>query len=142
MDALEKSMNTIARAHTAPARSLIETTVGQGNRAGGVSDYQEVFEHRGITSEPVLAHSYERVMPGQKLRCKHTRFLAGVQRRQRESKRRVGEIPERGAQHQGLSTHGPRQADRIGNGEIVENSYRAPFSPSSTSGASLRNRTV
>jgi UDP-N-acetyl-D-mannosaminuronate dehydrogenase len=43
---------------------LIETTVAPGRPNTSPTHSQEGFEKRGIESEPLLAHSFERVMPG------------------------------------------------------------------------------
>ena len=65
MEALEKSFVSIGRLIPAGCLVLIETTV-----APGTTEYiaypilRKEFEKRGITSAPLLAHSYERVMPG------------------------------------------------------------------------------
>jgi nucleotide sugar dehydrogenase len=65
MAALEKSMHTIAERVRPDALVLIETTVAPGTTEQvAYPIMKKVFERRGITSEPVLAHSYERVMPG------------------------------------------------------------------------------
>lgn len=65
MAALEKSLATIGDMIPPECLVLIETTV-----APGTTEYvaypilKKAFENRGITSEPLLAHSFERVMPG------------------------------------------------------------------------------
>ncbi len=65
MAALEKSLATIGEMVPPQCLVLIETTV-----APGTTEYvaypilKRAFEKRGIRSEPLLAHSFERVMPG------------------------------------------------------------------------------
>ena len=65
MAALEKSLAAIGEMIPPECLVLIETTV-----APGTTEYvaypilKKVFEKRGIESEPLLAHSFERVMPG------------------------------------------------------------------------------
>ncbi|MBP7936198.1 MAG: GDP-mannose dehydrogenase [Phycisphaerae bacterium] len=65
MAALEKSLATIGEMIPPECLVLIETTV-----APGTTEYvaypilKKAFERRGLTSEPLLAHSFERVMPG------------------------------------------------------------------------------
>lgn len=65
MAALEKSMGTIGEMIPPNCLVLIETTV-----APGTTEYvaypilKREFQRRGIKSEPLLAHSFERVMPG------------------------------------------------------------------------------
>ena len=65
MAALESSMSVIAEHICPDALVLIETTVAPGTteqRAYPIM--KKIFKKRGIRSEPLLAHSYERVMPG------------------------------------------------------------------------------
>lgn len=65
MAALEATMKTIGAKISAGCMVLIETTV-----APGTTEFvawpilKKAFVRRGITSEPILAHSFERVMPG------------------------------------------------------------------------------
>ena len=63
--ALEESMKIVAQKIQPECLVLIETTVPPGT-----TEYiaypvlKKAFTERGIASEPLLAHSYERVMPG------------------------------------------------------------------------------
>jgi UDP-N-acetyl-D-glucosamine dehydrogenase len=63
--ALEESLKIIGEKIDPDCLVLIETTVPPGT-----TEYvaypilKKAFEQRGITTEPLLAHSYERVMPG------------------------------------------------------------------------------
>ena len=65
MGALEATMKTIAERVQAHCLTLIETTV-----APGTTEFiawpimKKSFAARGIKTEPLLAHSFERVMPG------------------------------------------------------------------------------
>ena len=65
MAALEKSFETIGQNIPPKCLVLIETTV-----APGTTEYvaypilKRAFEERGLKEEPLLAHSFERVMPG------------------------------------------------------------------------------
>lgn len=65
MGALEATIKTIGEKVPAGCLTLIETTV-----APGTTEFvawpimKKAFEARGIKSEPLLAHSFERVMPG------------------------------------------------------------------------------
>jgi len=65
MAALEATMRTIGDKIPAEAMVLIETTV-----APGTTEFvawpilKRAFAKRGMTEEPLLAHSFERVMPG------------------------------------------------------------------------------
>jgi UDP-N-acetyl-D-glucosamine dehydrogenase len=65
MAALEATMRTIGEKIQAHCLTLIETTVAPGTTefvAGPI--LKKSFHLRGIKSEPLLAHSFERVMPG------------------------------------------------------------------------------
>lgn len=65
MAALEASMGVIAEHIQPNALVLIETTVAPGTTEQvAYPIVKKVFEKRGIRSDPLLAHSYERVMPG------------------------------------------------------------------------------
>jgi nucleotide sugar dehydrogenase len=65
MIALEQSMHVIAQNIPPEALVLIETTVAPGTTEQvAYPIMKKAFEKRGIESDPVLAHSYERVMPG------------------------------------------------------------------------------
>jgi nucleotide sugar dehydrogenase len=65
MAALESSMAVIAEKIEPEALVLIETTVAPGTTEQvAYPIMKKVFERRGIESDPLLAHSYERVMPG------------------------------------------------------------------------------
>ena len=65
MAALEATLKTVGQHIRPDCLSLIETTV-----APGTTEFvawpilKKAFASRGITSAPLLAHSYERVMPG------------------------------------------------------------------------------
>jgi len=65
MRALEDTMRTIGDKIPAQCLTLIETTV-----APGTTEFvawpilKKAFRQRGIAAEPILAHSFERVMPG------------------------------------------------------------------------------
>lgn len=65
MAALEKSIAVIAEQIPAQALVLIETTVAPGTTEQvAYPIMKKIFKQRGIGSDPLLAHSYERVMPG------------------------------------------------------------------------------
>ena len=65
MAALEASLATVAENIPPKALVLIETTVAPGTTEQvAYPIMKKMFERRGIQSEPLLAHSYERVMPG------------------------------------------------------------------------------
>jgi UDP-N-acetyl-D-glucosamine dehydrogenase len=63
--ALESSLTVIAQKIKPDALVLIETTVPPGTTEQiAYPAMKKVFKQRGLTEEPLLAHSYERVMPG------------------------------------------------------------------------------
>ncbi len=65
MNALEESFDIIGRHVKPECLVLIETTVAPGTTEQvALPAMRKIFRQRGITSEPLLAHSYERVMPG------------------------------------------------------------------------------
>lgn len=65
MAALEKSFSIIAERIKPDCLVLIETTVAPGTTEQvAYPQFKKIFRKRGIDSEPLLAHSYERVMPG------------------------------------------------------------------------------
>ena len=65
MEALEESIAIIAEKINAKALVLIETTVAPGTTEQiAYPIMKKIFEKRNIKSDPLLAHSYERVMPG------------------------------------------------------------------------------
>lgn len=65
MAALENSLAVIAEHIPPEALVLIETTVAPGTTEQvAYPIMKKIFKKRGITSDPLLAHSYERVMPG------------------------------------------------------------------------------
>jgi UDP-N-acetyl-D-glucosamine dehydrogenase len=65
MAALEATLKTIGEKMRPECLVLIETTVAPGTTEFvGWPILKKAFAHRGIDSEPLLAHSFERVMPG------------------------------------------------------------------------------
>lgn len=65
MAALEISLEIIAEHITPDTLVLIETTVAPGTTEQvAYPIMRKVFRKRGIESDPLLAHSFERVMPG------------------------------------------------------------------------------
>lgn len=65
MAALESSLAVIAEKIPPKALVLIETTVAPGTTEQvAYPIMKKIFRKRGIESDPLLAHSYERVMPG------------------------------------------------------------------------------
>ncbi|MHC4444357.1 MAG: nucleotide sugar dehydrogenase [Planctomycetota bacterium] len=126
MAALEKSMATIGEMIPPDCLVLIETTV-----APGTTEYvaypilKKAFAKRGIESEPLLAHSFERVMPGRNYVSSIRDFWRVCSGVNPESRRRVEKFL-----NQVLNTEEypltvmdrPLESETT---KIVENSYRA-----------------
>jgi nucleotide sugar dehydrogenase len=65
MSALEATLRTIGEKIPASCLVLIETTVAPGTTEFvAYPILKKAFEKRGLSSPPLLAHSFERVMPG------------------------------------------------------------------------------
>jgi UDP-N-acetyl-D-glucosamine dehydrogenase len=65
MEALEESLGIIAEHIYPDTLVLIETTVAPGTTEQvALPLMRRIFKKRGINTDPLLAHSYERVMPG------------------------------------------------------------------------------
>ena len=65
MSALEESFDIIAHHIPPDCLVLIETTVAPGTTEQvALPAMRKVFRQRGIKTDPLIAHSYERVMPG------------------------------------------------------------------------------
>ena len=65
MEALEDSLGIIAQYISPETLVVIETTVAPGTTEQvALPLMRRIFKSRGIKTDPLLAHSYERVMPG------------------------------------------------------------------------------
>ncbi|MHB8902518.1 MAG: nucleotide sugar dehydrogenase [Thermoguttaceae bacterium] len=126
MSALEATMRTIGQ-HVQPhCLTLIETTV-----APGTTEFvawpimKKAFVARGITTEPLLAHSFERVMPGREYVSSIRDFWRVCSGCNAEARARVEKFL-----HEVLNTEQfpltvmdrPIESETT---KIVENSYRA-----------------
>ena len=102
--ALESSFRIIGEKISPHCLVLIETTVPPGT-----TEYvafpliKKGFKARGLEADPLLAHSYERVMPGKGLCAFGSGFLAGLQRHQPREQGESDPVPVPGAQCEGLS---------------------------------------
>lgn len=126
MTALEESFEIIAQHIQPEALVLIETTVPPGATEHiAFPMMKKIFQSRGIESDPLLAHSYERVMPGREYVASirdFWRVCSGINDKARERvKKFLNEV---------LSTDKfpltvldrPIESETA---KIVENSYRA-----------------
>ena len=90
MEALEKSFHTIAERIPPDCLVLIETTVAPGTTEHvALPILAEKFRQRGLGGEPLLAHSYERVMPGREYVASLRDFWRVCSGVNAESRRRV-----------------------------------------------------
>ena len=116
MVALEETFARIGEKIPPHALVLIETTVAPGTTEQiAFPIIKRKFETRGIDAPPLLAHSYERVMPGRNYVASVRDFWRVCSGTCREARDRVVAFLECGPQYQEVSADGPRQADRIGN---------------------------
>jgi len=126
MSALEATMRTIGQKVQPHCLTLIETTV-----APGTTEFvawpimKKAFAARGIDSEPLLSHSFERVMPGREYVASIRDFWRVCSGCNQEARRRVEKFL-----HEVLNTDEfpltvmdrPIESETT---KIVENSYRA-----------------
>ncbi len=126
MGALEATIKTIGEKVGPDCLTLIETTV-----APGTTEFvawpimKKTFRQRGIDSEPLLAHSFERVMPGRNYVSSIRDFWRVCSGCNKEARKRVEKFL-----HEVLNTkeYPLTVMDRPIESEttkIVENSYRA-----------------
>ncbi len=126
MNALEATIRTIGEKIRPHCLVLIETTV-----APGTTEFvawpilKKAFAHRGIDSEPLLAHSFERVMPGKEYVASIRDFWRVCSGCNKEARDRVEKFL-----HEVLNTDEfpltvmdrPVESETT---KIIENSYRA-----------------
>jgi UDP-N-acetyl-D-glucosamine dehydrogenase len=126
MEALEATIKTIGELIQPKCLTLIETTV-----APGTTEFvawpilKRAFAARGIKSEPLLAHSYERVMPGRQYVSSIRDFWRVCSGCNKEARERVEKFL-----HEVLNTKDypltimdrPIESETA---KIVENSFRA-----------------
>ncbi len=126
MAALEKSLATIGEVIPPECLVLIETTV-----APGTTEYvafpilRKAFAARGITSEPLLAHSFERVMPGREYVASIRDFWRVCSGVNAESRRRVVKFLSEVLNVQEFPLTVMDRPLESETTKIVENSYRA-----------------
>jgi UDP-N-acetyl-D-glucosamine dehydrogenase len=126
MEALEKSFVTIADRVPENCLVLIETTVAPGTTEHvALPIMNERFKTRGLTGQPLLAHSYERVMPGReyvKSIRDFWRVCSGVNA---ESRRRVEKFLREVLNTEEFPLTVLDRPIESETCKIVENSYRA-----------------
>jgi nucleotide sugar dehydrogenase len=126
VEALENSIGIIADHITPDCLVLIETTVAPGTTEQvAYPIIKKRFEKRGLDSDPLLAHSYERVMPGKeyvKSIRDFWRVCSGVNE---ESKRRVEKFLNEVLNTKDYPLTLLDRPIESETSKIIENSYRA-----------------
>lgn len=126
MEALEKSFYTIAEHIPPEALVLIETTVAPGTTEHvAYPIMKKIFERRGINKEPLLAHSYERVMPGREYVRSIRDFWRVCSGINEEAKRRVVKFLNEVLNTKDYPLTVLDRPIESETAKIVENSYRA-----------------
>lgn len=126
MAALEASLQVIAEHIPANALVLIETTVAPGTTEQvAYPIMKKVFKKRGIKSDPLLAHSYERVMPGKNYVASIRDFWRVCSGINEEAKKRVEKFLREVLNTEKFPLTVMDRPIESETAKIVENSYRA-----------------
>ena len=126
MLALEATFKLVGELVEPGALILIETTVAPGTTEQiAYPIIKKEFQRRGISSDPLLAHSYERVMPGRDYIASvrdYWRVCSGINRTARERVAKfLGEVLNT-EQYPLTVLDRPIESETA---KIIENSYRA-----------------
>lgn len=126
MAALEASIGVIAENIPADALVLIETTVAPGTTEQvAYPIMKKAFHKRGIESSPLLAHSYERVMPGRNYVASIRDFWRVCSGINEEAKQRVVKFLNEVLNTKKFPLTVMDRPIESETAKIVENSYRA-----------------
>jgi len=126
MAALEASLAIIAEHIPAEALVLIETTVAPGTTEQvAYPIMKKAFRRRGIMSDPLLAHSYERVMPGRNYVASIRDFWRVCSGINEEAKKRVVKFLTEVLNTEKFPLTVMDRPIESETAKIVENSYRA-----------------
>ena len=126
MAALEISLEIIAEHITPDALVLIETTVAPGTTEQvAYPIMRKVFRKRGIESDPLLAHSFERVMPGKHYIASIRDFWRVCSGTNQEATNRVVKFLEEVINTDEYPLTVLNRPIESETAKIVENSYRA-----------------
>ncbi len=124
--ALEQSFYIIAERVRPDALVMIETTVPPGTTENiALPIMRKVFQKRGIASEPLLAHSYERVMPGRNYVASIRDFWRVCSGVNEEAKNRVVQFLTEVLNTKNYPLTVLDKPIESETAKIVENSYRA-----------------
>lgn len=126
MEALEASLGVIAEHIPPQALVLIETTVAPGTTEQvAYPIMKKIFRKRGIESDPLLAHSYERVMPGKNYVASIRDFWRVCSGINEEAKKRVVKFLNEVLNTEKFPLTVMDRPIESETAKIVENSYRA-----------------
>jgi UDP-N-acetyl-D-glucosamine dehydrogenase len=126
MAALEASLGIIAEHIPPEALVLIETTVAPGTTEQVAYPLmKKIFKKRGIESDPLLAHSYERVMPGRNYVASIRDFWRVCSGINNEAKERVVKFLNEVLNTEKYPLTVMDRPVESETSKIVENSYRA-----------------
>lgn len=126
MEALEASISVIAEHVPADALVLIETTVAPGTTEQvAYPIMKKIFRKRGIATNPLLAHSYERVMPGKNYVASIRDFWRVCSGINEEAKKRVVKFLTEVLNTEKFPLTVMDRPIESETAKIVENSYRA-----------------
>jgi len=126
MTALEESFDIIAHCIPAQCLVLIETTVAPGTTEQvALPAMRKVFRQRGIKSDPLIAHSYERVMPGRDYVASIRDFWRVCSGVNEKAKQRVGKFLNEVLNTQKFPLTVLDRPIESETAKVVENSYRA-----------------
>ena len=126
MAALEASLGVIAEHIPPTALILIETTVAPGTTEQvAYPIMKKIFKKRGIESDPLLAHSYERVMPGRNYVASIRDFWRVCSGINKEAKERVVKFLNEVLNTDKYPLTVMDRPIESETAKIVENSYRA-----------------
>jgi nucleotide sugar dehydrogenase len=126
MAALESSLGVIAENIPPDALVLIETTVAPGTTEQvAYPIMKKIFRKRGIESDPLLAHSYERVMPGRNYVASIRDFWRVCSGINEEAKKRVVKFLTEVLNTEKFPLTVMDRPIESETAKIVENSYRA-----------------
>ena len=126
MTALEESFEVIAKHIKQDTLVLIETTVAPGTTEQvAFPAMKKMFRQRGIEHDPLLAHSYERVMPGREYVASIRDFWRVCSGANEQAKKRVVKFLNEVINTRKFPLTVLDRPIESETAKIVENSYRA-----------------